>query len=90
MKEFLLPLFLLGAVNCQGRTSEKSTELELKLILGEPVTCYKIYPDSGYLCRTEVKKNYYCPDSGKIACFYTDRLVLLDVPLENPKPTPSK
>lgn len=71
-------LVLLGC----DRKSDLITAEELKSIIGEEVTCFSTYEDSGYICRSDSKKTYYCPQNKTKDCFYTPRLILLDAPVE--------
>lgn len=87
MKMFIAISIVVVFLGCKHRDATKSVALELQLILGEPVVCYQIYDSSGYLCRTDsigTRRHYYCPNDRDIACFFTNRIQLLDPPAEAP------
>lgn len=81
-------LLALGLLLTSCHRTLTSVTSELKSITGEAVTCFDIDSgDSGWLCRSESKKYYYCPYQSTRDCWFTTRLMLLDPPVEAPVAT---
>lgn len=69
-------VLLLALISCTHRSDEKMVAQKLQLIIGEPVTCLQTYQGEGFLCKSESKKNYFCPYDADSQCFFTPRLKL--------------
>lgn len=85
MKIILLSIGLL-LTSC-NRSSTQGVAQEIKSITGESVVCFEITNRAGWLCRSDTKKNYYCPFDSSIDCWFTTRLMLLDPLIEAPLST---
>jgi hypothetical protein len=77
-------LLLITVSACQ-RDGELSTVKELETITGDKMTCFQIYDDAGFLCKSTSGHNYYCPRNNQKDCFFTLRIQLQDIQAEKSK-----
>ncbi len=69
---------------CERGSVERTID-EIEPIIGEKVKCLQITTKEGFICRSVSGRNYICPRDAQIACFFTTRIQLTDIPAEKPK-----